>query len=130
LRDTITVTVAGDEAVSPRVWFVQPQNGATVTNPIDVEMAAEGITIEPAGEIHEGAGHFHILVDSGFVAPGELVPFDANHLHFGNGQMTTTVEIEPGQHTLRLQVANGAHQALDGPQYRDEITVTVKPPDY
>jgi hypothetical protein len=26
---------------------------------------------------------------------------------------------------LRLQVANGAHQALDGPQYQDAITVTV-----
>jgi hypothetical protein len=31
-----------------------------------------------------------------------------------------------GVHTLRLQVANGAHIALEGEQYRDEITVTVR----
>jgi hypothetical protein len=34
--------------------------------------------------------------------------------------------LEPGEHVLRLQFANGAHIALDGPAYRDEITVTVK----
>jgi hypothetical protein len=40
--------------------------------------------------------------------------------------MTTTLELEPGLHTLRLQVANGAHLALEGEQYRDTITVTVE----
>ncbi|MFN2201983.1 MAG: SUMF1/EgtB/PvdO family nonheme iron enzyme [Caldilineaceae bacterium] len=107
------------------VHFVKPQNGETVPTEFDVEMAAQGITIEPAGEIHENAGHFHILVDSDFVEPGGLVPFDENHLHFGQGQTTATLDLTPGVHTLRLQVANGAHIALPGVQYRDEITVTV-----
>jgi hypothetical protein len=90
-----------------------------------VEMAAEGLIIEPAGAIREGAGHFHIMVDSAFVVPGELVPFDDTHLHFGSGQLTATLELSPGFHALRLQVANGAHIALEGDQYRDEITVIV-----
>ena len=107
------------------VSFVEPVDGATVSPTFDVVMAANGVTIEPAGEIHEGAGHFHILIDTDFVAPGELVPFDDHHVHFGGGQLTTTLELEPGVHVLRLQVANGAHIALDGEQYRDEITVTV-----
>ncbi len=51
-----------------------PQNGAVVSPTFAVEMAAQGLTIEPAGEIHEDAGHFHILVNTDFVAPGELVP--------------------------------------------------------
>jgi formylglycine-generating enzyme required for sulfatase activity len=118
--------VVFDEPINAEgVRFVSPQNEATVPTTFEVEMAAQGITIEPAGEIHDNAGHFHILIDTDFVPAGELVPFDDNHLHFGQGQMTTTLELEPGVHTLRLQVANGAHQALDGPQYQDEITVTV-----
>jgi hypothetical protein len=115
------------ESVQPSVRFVTPVDGAVVSPTFDVEMAVEGLTIEPAGEIHENAGHFHILVDTDFVAPGELVSFDENHLHFGQGQMTTTVELDPGVHTLRLQVANGAHIALEGEPYRDVITVTVGP---
>jgi formylglycine-generating enzyme required for sulfatase activity len=108
------------------VRFVAPQDGAVVSRSFDVEMVAEGFTIEPAGEIRENAGHFHILVDTDFVAPGELIPFDEQHLHFGQGQFTTTLELEPGVHVLRLQAANGAHVALDGAQYRAEISVTVE----
>jgi formylglycine-generating enzyme required for sulfatase activity len=110
------------------VIFTSPATGSVVPTTFEVSMAATGLTIEPAGEIHEGAGHFHILVDSDFVAPGELIPFDETHLHFGQGQLTTTLELEPGEHTLRLQFANGAHIAQDGEQYRDEITVTVQAP--
>lgn len=124
-QDIITVTVAGESVVAPAVRFVTPQDGDVVSPIFDVEMAAEGIVIEPAGEIHEGAGHFHILVDTDFVAAGDLIPFDEQHLHFGKGQLTTTLELEPGSHALRLQAANGAHIALAGESYRDQITVTV-----
>ena len=121
-----TATVNQGEILTEGVRFVTPQDGAVVSPTFGVEMAAKGLTIEPAGEIHTGAGHFHILVDTGFVAPGELIPFDDHHLHFGKGQVTTTLELKPGVHTLRLQFANGAHFALAGAQYRDAITVTVQ----
>jgi formylglycine-generating enzyme required for sulfatase activity len=127
VNSQIGLRVVFDKPLNPEgVRFVTPADGAVVPPRFDVEMAAEGLTVEPAGEVHEGAGHFHILVDTDFVAPGELIPFDENHLHFGNGQMTTTLELKPGVHTLRLQFANGAHIALAGAQYRDQITVTVK----
>jgi hypothetical protein len=112
--------------LSPAVHFVAPQDGEVVTEGVEVTMAAEGLLVEPAGEIREGAGHFHLLLDTDFVPPGELLPFDENHLHFGRGQLTTTLQLEPGEHTLRLQFANGAHMALEGEQYRDEITITVR----
>ncbi len=119
--------VVFDRPVNPEgVRFVAPVDGAVVTSPFTVEMVAKGITIEPAGEIHENAGHFHIMIDTDFVGPDELIPFDENHLHFGQGQLTTTLELEPGIHVLRLQVADGAHLALDGDQYRDEISVIVR----
>ena len=123
-QDTITVTVAGDTA-EPSVRFVTPINGATVPPTFTVAMTATGLTVEPAGAIKENAGHFHILVDTDFVEAGEVIINDAQHLHYGKGQYTTTLNLEPGEHVLRLQFANGAHIALDGPAYQDTITVTV-----
>ena len=37
-------------------------------------MGASGLIVEAAGEIREGAGHMHILVDEEFVYPGERRP--------------------------------------------------------
>jgi hypothetical protein len=88
-------------------------------------MQATGLTVEPAGEVREGAGHMHIVVDTDFVEAGEVVLFDEQHLHFGKGQLTTTLTLTAGIHVLGLQFANGAHIALDGDQYRDTVTVTV-----
>lgn len=105
--------------------FAVPQDGARVMTPFTVVMAAGGLIVEPAGAIHGDAGHFHILIDTDFVDAGVLIPFDHAHLHFGDGQITTTLPLKPGVHTVRLQFANGEHIALDGEEYRDSITVTV-----
>ena len=124
-RDTITVVVEAGE-VSPSVGFGQPVDGATVSTTFKVEMAATGLVVEPSGEINEGAGHFHILVDTDFIPAGQVTPTDEQHLHFGKGQTAVFLELEPGEHTLRLQFADGAHIALEGDQYRDTITVVVE----
>jgi len=107
------------------VRFVQPLDGAVVSPTFDVVMEAPGLTVEPAGEIHEGAGHMHILVDTDFVEPGELIISDEQHLHFGKAQLSTSLTLTPGVHVLNLQFGNGAHIALEGEEYRDTITVTV-----
>ncbi len=38
----------------PRVFFIEPANGATVSAPVQVKLGAENFTIEPAGDIHGG----------------------------------------------------------------------------
>ena len=124
-RDTITVVVEEGDA-TPSVSFTQPADGATVTSPFEVVMAATGLIVEPSGEVNEGAGHFHILVETDFITAGEVIPTDEQHLHYGKGQTTASVELEPGEHTLRLQFADGLHTALEGDQYRDTITVVVE----
>jgi hypothetical protein len=124
-RDTITVVVEAGTG-SPSVGFEQPVDGATVSTTFKVEMAATGLVVEPSGEINEGAGHFHILVDTDFIPAGQVTPTDEQHLHFGKGQTAVYLELEPGEHTLRLQFADGAHIALEGDQYRDTITVVVE----
>jgi hypothetical protein len=119
------VVGAVDGAPEQAVRFVTPTDGATVPPTTTVRMAATGLTVEPAGEVREGAGHFHILVDTDFVPAGEVIPNDEQHLHFGKAQLETEVGLTPSEHVLRLQFADGAHTALEGDEYRDEITVNV-----
>ena len=123
-RAEIHVTVV-EGAPDQSVRFVSPDDGATVPETFDVVMAATGLDVEPAGDVHENAGHFHILIDTPFIEAGQIIPKDETHLHFGQGQTTTQITLTPGTHVLRLQFADGAHTALDGDQYRAEITVSV-----
>ena len=73
---------------------------------------ADGVAIEPAGEAHDGAGHFHVIADAGCVATGDAIAKDADHVHVGSGASTTTIYLAPGEHTLCLQVGDGVHTAL------------------
>jgi hypothetical protein len=124
-RDELTVTVTED-APAEQVMFVEPQAGTTVPATFPVKMAASGLIIEQAGPVlRETGGHLHILVNEDFVEPGQAIPSDETHLHFGKGQLEAELSLEPGEHTLRLQMANGAHVALEGEQYRHEINITV-----
>ena len=63
-------------------------------------MAATGLVVEPSGAINEGAGHFHILVDTDFVAAGQIIPTDEQHLHYGKGQLTASLELTHPASTL------------------------------
>ena len=54
------VAACAPAALVAKVTFVEPKNGATVSSPVTVKMAAENFTVEPAGEVKAGAGHLHI----------------------------------------------------------------------
>ena len=110
----------------PRVFFVEPADGASLAAPFKVAMGAESFNIEPAGEVRAGAGHLHIMVDTACLPAGQVIPKDGAHLHFGDGQMQAELALTPGAHRLCLQAADGAHTALDGDGLRQEITITVE----
>jgi hypothetical protein len=109
----------------PQVSFENLEDGETVANPVSVVMGAENFTVEPAGEIQEGAGHLHIMIDVPCLAPGEVIPKDDNHRHFGDGSTAADLELASGDHTLCLQAADGAHVALEGDGMTHEISLTV-----
>lgn len=108
-----------------RVFFVEPTDGSTVTSPVKVGFGLEGMELRPAGDLTEGTGHHHLLIDSDPISAGQVVPADANHLHFGKAQTATEVTLSPGVHRLTLQFANGAHISY-GPEMAKTITVTVR----
>ena len=111
-----------------KVWFIEPADGAKVQGPLDnakvsvaVKMGAENIQVKPAGQIEAGSGHHHILIDSEPEAAGTVVSKDEQHLHFGQGQTEATLSLTPGEHTLRLQFADGIHRS-----YGAALGATIK----
>lgn len=118
-----TVTGADPNA---RVFFDFPKDGATIATTTNFLMGHENVEIVPAGDMTDGTGHFHILINTDFIAPGEVIPSDEQHLHFGTGAREAELTLPAGTHTLRLQLADGAHRGLIGDNYRDTITITVE----
>mmetsp|Transcript_17317 Transcript_17317/g.29112 ORF Transcript_17317/g.29112 Transcript_17317/m.29112 type:complete len:199 (-) Transcript_17317:302-898(-) len=110
------------------VYWISPTNNATVESPVKVKMGVKGLEVVPAarGPV-EGSGHHHIVVDGkeSFVKPGEAIPFDATHLHFGKGQTEAEIELSPGKHKLLLQFANYKHESY-GKATAKVITINVK----
>jgi len=109
----------------PTVFFLEPKDGAVVEKTFVVKMAADAIEVAPAGEVKENSGHHHIIVDGTFIKKGETVPKDAQHKHFGKGQVETSLTLSKGEHTLTLQFADGMHTSY-GSTMSQTIKITVK----
>lgn len=107
------------------VFFVNLKDGDIVTSPVLVQMGVNGMEVVPAGEILEGKGHHHVIIDGSFIPEGDVVPADEKNIHYGKGQTEDNIEIESGTHTLTLQFANGVHQSY-GEAWSKTITVTVQ----
>ncbi len=99
----------GDGAGALVVRITSPENGAEVTSPVTVTIIAEGIAIAPASEGQTGAAHYVVGVDgaNGSLIVGEVV---------GRGQEgegiyqyaagSTELELEPGEHTVSVNLAD------------------------
>lgn len=107
------------------VHFIEPVNGAVVSSPLKVKMHVMGMTVEPAGKLVPGTGHFHVIIDQPAVAEGVVVPADDAHKHYGKGQTEAELTLKPGKHKLVLQFADGEHKSY-GESMAQTIEVTVK----
>ena len=116
--------VVQEEKPSQYVYFVNLEDGAEVTSPVKVQMGVEGMQVEPAGELKEGYGHHHIIIDGTFVPEGSVVPMTETSIHYGKGQTETELELTPGEHTLTMQFADGFHSSY-GEAMSKTITVKV-----
>ena len=109
--------------------FVSPSDGDTVTSPFEVELAAENITLAPAGDPVVGEGHLHVLADLGCTEDGEVIPGPSDdaeeegYFHLGDGSDSREIELEPGTYELCVQLADGPHRAFGGTEV---IEVTVE----
>ena len=110
-----------------KVFFANLEDGQSITMPFTVEFGAEGMEVVPAGEIVEDHGHHHLLINHDFIAAGEVIPAgDSTKLHFGKGQLSTEINLKPGDYKLTMQFANGAHMSY-GEAMSASINVSVEP---
>jgi hypothetical protein len=120
---TLSLCVVGcgkKEAPKGKVSFAEPKDGAEIKGPIKVVMVVEGMKIQPAGEVVEGTGHHHILINQDFFPPGQVIPTDDTHRHFGKGDTEAVLDLPPGNYKLTLQFADGLHRS-----YGKDLSATI-----
>jgi hypothetical protein len=108
------------ESPKGKVFFSEPKDGAEINGPVKVVMVVEGMKIQPAGEVVEGTGHHHILINKDFIPAGQVIPTDDADRHFGKGQTEAVLDLPPGNYKLTLQFADGLHRS-----YGKELSATI-----
>ena len=105
-------------AQGPRVFFVSPADGATVSSPVQFEFGSEGFSLLPVPEEVEqprwAAGHYHIGIDTECLPAGEIIPQSSPWVHFGDGSATFESLMPPGDHTFAVQVGDDEHRTIEG----------------
>ncbi|MEM8580642.1 MAG: DUF4399 domain-containing protein [Pseudomonadota bacterium] len=117
-----------------KVYFVNLEDGATVSSPVTVIFGLEGMGVAPAGTEKEKTGHHHLLLNRPSLGEGpdggdELlfgIPADDNHIHFGGGQTQVTLDLPAGEHTMQLVLGDLNHVPHDPPIMTEVITITVQ----
>jgi len=123
-----TSAPAGGASSSPKVFFVEPTDGATVKSPVHLKFGIQGMEISPvpAGDVtsaRPGMVHHHVGVDTDCLPPGTAIPKAAPWVHFGKGDADMDMQLPPGQHKLTLEVGDDMH--VTQPGMCSTITVNV-----
>jgi hypothetical protein len=108
------------------LYFIAPQDGAKVANPVTVRFGLKGMGVAPAGIAMAGTGHHHLLIDAMLPPFDRPITADDRHVHFGKGQTETVVTLTPGRHRLQLLLGDHLHLLHDPPVISTAITITVE----
>ena len=109
-------------------YIQSPADGSAVTSPVTIRFGLRGIGVAPAGVERDNTGHHHLLID---VSEADMPSFDLplpatdQVRHFGLGQTETSLELEPGEHTLQLVLGDHLHIPHAPPVVSEKITITV-----
>ena len=106
--------------------IVKPATLSNVSSPLQVCMATNGYTVEPAKKgVNPGKGHHHLIIDTDIPADlSKPVAKDDNHIHMGDGSTCKTINLAKGQHTITALFAQGNHVPYN-PPVTDSVTVSV-----
>lgn len=108
------------------LYFVSPSDGDTVKGAFRCRFGLRNMGVTHAGDSFGNSGHHHLLIDADEpISPGEPIPQDRKHLHYGAGETEALVELPPGKHTLQLVLGDGMHFNFDPPLVSRKITITV-----
>ncbi|MEM7178584.1 MAG: DUF4399 domain-containing protein [Pseudomonadota bacterium] len=125
-----TTALAGETPApeGAEVYFIDLEDGATLTNPVTLRFGLKGMGVAPAGTEKEKTGHHHLIINETIEGDelNEPIPADDNHRHFGGGQTEVTLDLPPGTHTLQLVLGDWSHIPHNPPVMSDRVTVTVE----
>ena len=124
-----------DPFCSKDVFFIAPVDGL-VTNNQDVyfEFGEYNISINPAGELPPKnehscyvSGHHHLVINEAYEPTSNgSIPFKENVYHFGGGQKTATIRLNPGKYSLQLVLGDYTHTPISIGVSEDNFIVSEK----
>jgi hypothetical protein len=95
---------------APTAYFVDLRDGDRIETPFVLRFGLARAGLAPTNGPVPGAGHHHLLIDRDLPLDfRKSLPFDPQVLHFSEGQMETVLTLPPGEHTLRLLLADDRH---------------------
>ena len=94
----------------PETYFSNLKDGAQIETPFVLKFGLSRYGLAPITKPVPQAGHHHLLVDRDLPLNfDQPLPFNAQYIHFGKGQMETVLDFKPGTYKLRLLLANEKH---------------------
>ena len=111
-------------SMQPATYFSNLKDGAQIETPFVLKFGLSRYGLAPITKPVPHAGHHHLLVDRDLPLNfDQPLPFNAQYMHFGKGQMETVLDFKPGTYKLRLLLANERH--IPYFIYSKPLTVTV-----
>ena len=110
-----------------KVYFIEPHDGAIVSQTFSVKFGLVGMGVAPAGVDRQYTGHHHILINlDKLPAMDKPLPANDNVLHFGAGQTETQITLPRGEHTLQLLLGNYVHIPHSPAVISEKITIHIE----
>lgn len=108
------------------LYIIWPHDGQRIKGAFWCRFGLRNMGVTRAGDSAPNVGHHHLLIDAKEpVDPGEPIPQDKNHQHFGAGQTEARVDLPPGPHTLQLVLGDAKHRPFSPMVASRKIKITV-----
>ena len=118
--------LSSDVVADAQVWIESPVDGQEVSSPVTIVFGSKNVSISPAGIEQMNSGHHHLMIDMDELPAMDMpLPGSAQLIHFGKGQTSTSLSLEPGEHSLQLVLGNHLHVPHTRPVLSKKITIVV-----
>lgn len=114
-----------ESAEGAQAYIISPQDGERVSGTVKVKFGLTGMGVAPAGVDVKHTGHHHLLINKDEL-PKLGMPMGSDVIHFGGGQTETTINLEPGEHTLQLILGDKNHIPHEPVVMSKKITIFVE----
>lgn len=95
-----------------QAYFTNLKDGEEIQTPFVVHFGlSQGWGLAPIQSPAGGkSGHHHLLINRDLPLDfKQPLPFNEQYIHFGKGQMEATLDLAPGDYTLRMLLADDKH---------------------